>query len=241
MFRKFFGNVIDWIYPPSCVHCGKAGALICEDCLSKLPAVGEHYCSKCGKPLKPRHFCRHCSSAAFRFNASRAPYLYDGPVSAMIKSLKYKGSLGLVPILSKLLSDFWEEIKWNVDVIIPVPLSYKRKAERGFNQSEMIAVNFAKRSGIPCVPKALMKQRDTLQQVGLNAEERKENLYGAFAAEPKLIKGKRILLLDDVMTTGSTFAECSSVLLDNGAASVYCLSVATTPIDHRKHKMLDAQ
>ena len=85
-----------------------------------------------------------------------------------------------------------------------------------------------------------MKQRDTLQQVGLSAEERRENLSGAFAAEPTLVKGKQILLLDDVMTTGSTFSECSSVLLNAGAKTVYCLSVATTPIDHRKHKMPDA-
>lgn len=86
----------------------------------------------------------------------------------------------------------------------------------------------------------MMKLRDTRQQVGLTADERKENLSGAFAAEPVFVKGKRILLLDDVMTTGSTFAECSAVLLDAGANSVKCLSVATTTADHGKHKMPDA-
>ena len=86
----------------------------------------------------------------------------------------------------------------------------------------------------------MMKLRDTRQQVGLTADERKENLSGAFAAEPVFIKGKRILLLDDVMTTGSTFAECSAVLLDAGASSVKCLSVATTTADHGKPKMQNA-
>lgn len=182
------------------------------------------------------HSCRLCSQSHFRFQASRAPYLYDGPVSAMIKKLKYGGTLSLAPILSKLLCDYWEGLDWSADLIIPVPLSRKRLSQRGFNQSELIARRFGKTVGIPCEAGAMMKLRDTRQQVGLTADERKANLSGAFAAEPSYIKGKRILLLDDVMTTGSTFAECSAVLLDAGAKTVKCLSVATTA-DHGKHKM----
>ena len=216
--RRFFGNVLDWIYPPVCVSCGKPGALICEECLSKLPAVGDHYCSVCGKPLKKNHSCRLCNRSGFRFGAARAPYLYDGPVSAMIKKLKFGGMMGLAPILSGLLTEYWKSLDWETDLIVPVPLSV----------------------GVPCKPGALMKQRETKQQVGLNAEERRINLSGSFAAEKSFIKDKRILLLDDVMTTGSTFSECSAVLLDTGAKSVRCLSVATTSEDHGKQKMSDA-
>jgi len=238
--RKIFENVLDWIYPPVCVNCGKAGALLCDECLSKLPKVGNHFCSLCGKPLRPRHFCRLCGRSDFHFKASRAPYLYDGPVSAMIKKLKYSSMLGLVPLLSGFLADYWQKLNWNPDLIVPVPLSKTRRAERGFNQSEMIGKDFSKRIGLRCDSRALMKQRDTAQQVGLDAAERRENLSGAFAAEPSLVKGKQILLLDDVMTTGSTFAECTNVLLEAGAKSVICLSVATTPVDHGKHKMLSS-
>ncbi|MBR6089117.1 MAG: ComF family protein [Anaerolineaceae bacterium] len=240
-FRDLFGAVLDWIYPPVCVSCGAYGALICESCLSGLPPVGNHYCSKCGKPLMPKHHCRICSRSDFRFLASRAPYLYDGPVSAMIKSLKYRGTLGLVPVLSDLLTGYWERLKWDVDLVIPVPLSRKRRAERGFNQSEMIAAAFAKKTGIRSRPEALMKTRDTLRQVGLSAQEREINLRGAFAAEPAFVRGKQVLLLDDVMTTGSTFAECSAVLLDAGARSVRCLSVATTPLQHGNNKAESAE
>ena len=236
--RKIFENVLDWIYPPVCVNCGKAGALLCDECLSKLPKVGKHFCSLCGKPLQPRHFCRHCGNAEFHFKASRAPYLYDGPVSVMIKKLKYSGMLGLVPLLSGLLADYWKELNWDPDLIVPVPLSKKRRGERGFNQSEMIGRDLSRRIGVRCDPRALMKQRDTVQQVGLDAAERRENLSGAFAAEPSLVREKQILLLDDVMTTGSTFSECTNVLLEAGAKSVSCLSVATTPVDHGKHKKL---
>lgn len=239
-FRKIFGNVLDWIYPPVCVHCGKPGALICDECLAQLPEVGEHFCSICGKPLKPGHYCRLCGISDFRFHASRAPYLYEGPVSAMIKHLKYDGMLDLAPTLARLLTEFWQDLHWNVDFVVPVPLAAKRKAQRGFNQSELIAKAFAKNTSLKCDPRALVKCRDTLQQVGLKAEERHQNLHGAFAAEPVLVQGKRILLLDDVMTTGSTFAECSAVLLDAGASSVSCLSVATTLIDRGKQKLPDA-
>ena len=238
--RKFFGNVLDWIYPPVCVSCGKPGALICEECLSKLPAVGDHYCSVCGKPLKKNHYCRLCGRSGFRFGAARAPYLYDGPVSAMIKKLKFGGMMSLAPILSGLLTEYWKSLNWETDLIVPVPLSRKSQAQRGFNQSELIARHFSKAVGVPCIPGALMKQRETKQQVGLNAEERRINLSGSFAAEKSYIKDKRILLLDDVMTTGSTFSECSAVLLDTGAKSVRCLSVATTSEDHGKQKMSDA-
>ena len=240
-FRSFFGKVIDWIYPPACACCEKPGKLICDDCFSNLPAVGKHFCSRCGKPLKPRHFCRLCGVSDFHFTAARAPYLYEGPVSAMIRKLKYHNAMDLAPILAQLLADYWKKIQWEADVVIPIPLSEKRRMQRGYNQSELIAKDFGITVGIPCDTRALMKQQDTPHQVGLSAEERQANLKGAFAAEPKLVRGKRILLLDDVMTTGSTFSECSDVLLKTGAKSVYCLSVATTPIDHGKQKMLDAQ
>lgn len=229
-FRGFFGNVLDWIYPPQCVSCGKPGALICDECLAKLPAVGDHYCSVCGKPLKKKQHCRLCAGSEFRFQASRAPYLYDGPVSAMIKKLKFSGMLSLAPILAGFLTDFWNELDWDVDLVVPVPLSRKRFSQRGFNQSELIARKFSKNTGIPCEPGALMKKLDTPEQVGLSAEERRKNLNGAFAAERVLVKNKRILLLDDVMTTGSTFAECTAALLAENAESVYCLSAATTAL-----------
>ncbi len=183
--------------------------------------------------------CRLCRTSEFRFDASRAPYIYEGPVSAMIKALKYKGCFSLVPILTELLTDFWPDLQWEADLIVPVPLSEKRRAERGFNQSELIGKSFSRETGIPTDPRALMKIRHTAQQVGLNAAERMSNLSGAFAAEPILVRGKRILLLDDVMTTGSTFAECSAVLLDAGAVSVNCLSVATASIDHGSPVMLN--
>ena len=237
--RRLLSGVFDWIYPPGCAGCGEPGALLCESCRGNLHPVGEHYCKKCGKPLKKGSRCHLCRTHDFRFLASRAPYIYDGPAAAMIKSLKYHGNLSLVPVIADLLSDFWQELDWNIDIIIPVPLSEERKAQRGFNQSEMIARAFAKRTGLKADPRALMKIKHTLQQVGLNAEERRENLHGAFAAENVLIRGKRILLMDDVMTTGSTFAECSAVLLDNGARSVNCLSVATASTEYGIQNMLN--
>ena len=234
------GKLLDWIYPPQCVSCGTDGSLFCRDCRSALQPVGDHTCVKCGKPLKKGRSCRLCMTAGFPFLAARAPYIYEGPAAALIKKLKYEGCLELAPILSDLLYEFWKGLGWEADLIVPVPLSEKRRAQRGFNQSELIGRPFAKKTGIPIRPGALMKIRHTAQQVGLNAEERRANLSGAFAAESVIVRGKRILLLDDVMTTGSTFAECSAVLLKAGAGSVNCLSVATTPADHGSQDMLNS-
>ena len=240
-FRNLVGSILDWIYPPACVSCGEPGKLLCDDCFSKLPPVGAHYCSKCGKPLKEGRLCRLCNASDFSFECSRAPYLYDGPAAAMIKKLKYNGCLSLVPILSDLLKEYWDGLDWKIDLVIPVPLSEQRRAQRGFNQSELIGKAFSAKAGLTCLPRALMKCRHTSTQVGLNREERRENLKGAFAAEDILVRGKRVLLLDDVMTTGSTFAECSAVLLNAGARSVNCLSVATASAEHGIQNMLDAQ
>ncbi len=237
--QKLLSGVFDWIYPPVCASCGKPGSLLCDSCREQLHSVGEHYCSKCGKPLRKGSKCRLCRTHEFRFQASRAPYIYDGPAAAMIKSLKYNGNMSLAPILADLLSVFWKELNWDIDIIVPVPLSGERRAQRGFNQSEMIGKAFAKRTGLKSDPRALMKVRHTLQQVGLDAEQRRENLQGAFAAEGVLVRGKRVLLLDDVMTTGSTFAECSAVLLDAGAKSVNCLSVATASTEYGIQNMLN--
>ena len=157
----------------------------------------------------------------------------------MIKSLKYSGMLGIAPILAGYLADFWKRIGKDADIVVPVPLSGERLAQRGFNQSALIAGDFSKKTGIPFRPNALAKIVHTPTQVGLNAEQRRENLSGAFAAEDILVRGQRVLLLDDVMTTGSTFAECSAVLLDAGAKSVNCLSAATTSTETGTHKMLD--
>lgn len=235
-FRKILGGALNWIYPPVCVSCGKPGAMICKDCLSALEPVGKHFCTVCGKPLKKGRRCRRCRHTEFRFQACRAPYLYEGPASAMIKKLKYGGCMSLIPVMTDHLADYWKELGWEADLIIPVPLSAKRRAERGFNQSELLGKAFSGRTGIPMKAAALVKVRDTKQQVGLDADQRRENLRDAFLAEPAMVQGKRILLMDDVMTTGSTFAECSAVLLDAGAGSVKCLSFATTTADHGTKK-----
>ena len=230
--RNLFWNGMNWLFPPRCVCCGREGKEICDECLSGMQPVGESFCPVCGKPLRKGRHCPLCAVSDFRFRSSRAPYLYEGAASAMIKALKFNGCRSLAPVLADLMADFLQQLRWTSDLIIPVPLSERRRARRGFNQSELIGGFFSKRTGIPMNPKALMKVRHTEAQVGLNAEERRKNLLGSFAAEKALVRGKRILLLDDVMTTGSTFAECTAALLEAGADSVNCISAATTAVEN---------
>ncbi len=237
--RDAFWFVIDFLYPPKCAGCGAEGVFLCEQCRSKLKPTGRNCCPKCGKPLGKRRWCPLCAGNDFLFGAARAPYVYEGAVGELIRDLKYNGNLEIASVLGKMLADYWPSLGHTADLILPVPLSEARARQRGFNQSELIAKDLSRRIGIPCVPRALQKMRDTRTQVGLNAEERRENLCGAFAAEPCLVRGLDVLLIDDVMTTGSTFSECSGVLLGAGARSVTCLSAATAALRYGINKAVN--
>ncbi len=238
-FRDTFWAVVDWLYPPKCAGCGAEGVFLCDECRSKLKPTGRRICPKCGKPLGKRRYCPLCARNDFLFETARAPYVYGGAIGVLIRDLKYNGNLEISSVLGMMLAEFWPSLGRNVDLILPVPLSDSRVRQRGFNQSERIAKDLSRRIGIPCRPRALQKTRETKTQVGLNMEERRENLYGAFAAEPCLVRGLDVLLIDDVMTTGSTFSECSGVLLDAGARSVICLSAATAALRYGINRAVD--
>lgn len=232
--RDAFWNTIDWIFPPACVECGKMGSQICEGCLAESVPVTEPCCKKCGKPLDGLHGCALCRDTTFHFTSCRAPFVYEGAIASGIKQLKFKKNLELAELFAKQIFSLYLRERWNADIVIPVPLSRERRSERGFNQSEWIARSFARSAGLPMKPSALQKVRNTQSQVGLTRDERQHNLYGAFQAEPVLVRNRRVLLIDDVMTTGSTFNECARVLMEAGTQVVLCLSVSTASMaNHR--------
>lgn len=237
--RTGLWKIIDWIYPPTCVYCGERGALVCDECFKDAEEVGKPYCIRCGKPLLPHRKCSTCAKAEFEFTACRAPYLYEGVIAEVIKKLKFNHSLELSEWIGERLSSFYQTLSWDIDLMVPVPLSKEGRRSRGFNQSEWIAKAFARKVGLEVAPNALIKVRHTETQVGLSGEQRRDNLRGAFVAEPVLVRGKRILLIDDVMTTGSTFNECTIALLEAGARNVRCLSLATRDYSRASNKSTD--
>ena len=160
---------------------------------------------------------------------TRAAVRYDDPINPTIHAFKYTGNFGLANDLGKLMAIAWD--KWEaelaVDVVVPVPLHANRFQERGYNQSEELAKVFADSVGLSLDTNLLFRTKHTKPQAELNARKRIGNVQAAFAVVND-VKGKQILLIDDVVTTGSTLLACAHTLLDEGAASVaaYCLARA---------------
>jgi ComF family protein len=150
-------------------------------------------------------------------------------LSRVIQALKFDGRQNLARLLGPLLASTFLE-SWSpgeIDVVVPVPLHPRRRRERGYNQAALLARAMARITGLQCCNRALQRARDTLPQVGLTNPERSRNLKNAFVCpRPALIQGTRVLLIDDVMTTGSTVASASTALLEAGAVRVSVLTVA---------------
>jgi ComF family protein len=140
--------------------------------------------------------------------------------------MKYRQDIGLGEVLAVPLAQFFFTLGWQVDLVIPVPLGKKRARQRGFNQAALLAYPFALETGIEYQPRALWRSKETSTQVGLSIAQRRQNVENAFTAEPNRVAGKRVLLLDDVATTGATLSSCARSLLNAAAVDVQALTLA---------------
>jgi ComF family protein len=152
--------------------------------------------------------------------------VFDGTLREAIHSLKYRNMRSLAAPLGEMLADYWRENVLAADVLVPVPLHVRRLRERGYNQSELLAVRSGQSLGIPVVCDVLRRSRYTLAQTRLSGAERRQNVAGAFVCAGMGLRGKRVVLVDDVCTTGSTLEACSIALRAGGARSVWALTVA---------------
>jgi ComF family protein len=217
---------LDWLYPPNCGGCGKAGVRWCEDCRQAAQRLPETVCERCGDILRTEGICAVCRECPPAFKAVRSWAVFAGPVREALHRLKYSRDVALGEALAWHLVELFAGLKWEVDCVTAVPISIARRAERGYNQATLLAVPFALASGLPYRSSALHKLRDTRSQVGLNRSARRENLLGAFAAEPKFVRGQSVLVIDDVATSGATMQACAVALLSAGARQVYGLTLA---------------
>jgi len=140
--------------------------------------------------------------------------------------LKYKRDVGLGEVLARPMLGLFRRMEWEVDLISPVPLGLARLAERGYNQSSLLARPLSLALNLPYHPEVLRRSRETRSQVGLTAAERRLNVSGAFTAQLELAAGRRILIVDDVTTSGSTLEACADALMIAGACEIYCLTLA---------------
>jgi len=243
---NLFNTIIEIIYPPRCPICERflgnnrvkkiqKDLLICQDCFDDFKEITSPLCPICSKPFESEveedHLCEDCLRKRPLYDAMGVPYLYEGGLMMGIHQFKYGGKTHLAGSLGPLLASFAKRWLHKMDgcLMMPVPLHPKRLRERGFNQSLLLARHVAPILGTELDFLTLRRVRDTLPQTGLNRDERRKNVRRAFELkEKKVVKGRSIILVDDVATTGSTLSECARVLKRSGSHRVLCLVLART-------------
>lgn len=217
--------LVEVVFPRRCAGCGRRGSWVCSDCESTLPVLTPPWCVRCGtSPLGPG--CR-CHELPPSLDKARSASPYDGWVRRAVIMMKFEGERARAESLGPLLARLVDEMR-PIDSLVPVPLHPHRKRERGFNQSEALAVCVTGEGNrIPVVTDLLVRTRPTRHQVGLGADERRANVHGAFAVRPaRDLAGQRLVLVDDVLTTGATLGNCADALKAAGAAFVAAVTVA---------------
>lgn len=234
-FRAVYG-LKDAVYPER-VTCDLCEAELtsdtryplCAACTEKMPFVRGHICLVCGAPINDEaDYCLRCQRTESVFGRNVSPLVYDGKARELVYALKFGGRKYIARTLGAMMSDAFLSSGEEGEIIVPVPMTDAERKKRGFNQSELLAREVGRRLNIPVLP-ALVKIRDTRPQKELSGKERAENLKGCFAvAYGEYVAGRKILLVDDVFTTGATANECARTLLKGKARKVNVLTAAVT-------------
>ncbi|MDR1693970.1 MAG: ComF family protein [Lactobacillaceae bacterium] len=236
---NILSKILDVILPPRCISCGKvlnAKDGVCEECFNNINFISKPHCHKCGMPFEnvvsnKEIMCGLCikdKKPIFRYG--RSALRYDDFSKNMILAFKFMDKTENASTLSKWMFAAGKDIfSSGVDLIIPIPLHYTRLLKRKYNQSALLAKKLGKLASIKVDYSSVIRAKKTKPQVEFSGKARLKNVKNAFGVKHQnKIKGKRILLVDDVYTTGSTLKECAKVLLKSGAASVDFITAART-------------
>jgi len=230
-WKAILTSIDNLFFPPVCLACSerieKVKDVLCSSCKELLSPIKENYCDNCGAPMID-YTCPYCSETDFVFDIARAAFIYQSPVRELIHNFKYNFFLAPASFFSQALQEIPEaqKLAQNYDYITAVPLHRVRYRERGYNQSELIARKLAIKWNLPYI-EPVKRHLPTESQTTLNLEERLNNLNNAFRLKKNIdLSGKRIILVDDVFTTGTTVNEVSRVLKEGGASKVAVLTAA---------------
>ncbi|MBI2832149.1 MAG: ComF family protein [Chloroflexi bacterium] len=218
---------LDLLFPQRCVGCGSEGALLCRSCLGSLPRIMPPLCPMCGVPRLNSALCSNCAEWQANIDGIRSSFRFEGVIRQAIHQLKYNNLRALAMPLSKLLNDYLTANPVPGDVLVPVPLHGKRLRARGYNQSVLLARELGRLSGLAVAEDCLVRQRQTPPQARTaSVEERRSNVTGAFACRDHRLKGMRVIVIDDVSTSGATLNACAAALKSYGASQVWGLTLA---------------
>ncbi|TWB42377.1 ComF family protein [Nitrospirillum viridazoti] len=227
-------RLLDLVLPPRCLGCGEAVAAagtLCGTCWRGVGFITAPQCAACGRPfphdMGADALCAICVAAPLSFGRLRAAVLYDDASRPLILGFKHGDRTEAVPLFAGWMARAGGELLAGADLVAPVPLHRWRLFARRYNQAALLAARLGTLSGVKAAPDLLVRRRRTPSQGSLSREGRARNVAGAFALRPgRSVKGLRVVLVDDVYTTGATVAECARVLLRAGAAGVEVLALA---------------
>ncbi|MDE6275014.1 MAG: ComF family protein [Clostridia bacterium] len=237
--KDFFGKILAEIFVDkyNCIVCdaelqerSKYG--LCPQCKAKLDFVDKNICKKCGRlQLNEADYCLTCQEHKRHFEFARSCAVYEDVAKEIVRGIKFGGKKYFAKYMANYLVEKYQSAfdGVNIDLVVPVPLSKKKKVDRGFNQSWEIAKRFASAVDLTACDGVVVKIKDTQEQAKLGGKEREENILKAFEVKrPEAVENKSILIIDDVMTTGSTSSEIARVLKKAKAKEVYVFTFAST-------------
>lgn len=225
---RLFWKAVDFVYPPICAGCGKPGELFCHECIEKTRFISRPFCPICGYPTASAKICENCKETPPPYTAMRSWAEFEDPLRKALHKLKYQSDLGLGNEFAAPLLQIIEKEGWNFDCIIPIPISKAHQRERGYNQAAVIARPLALATGKPMLENAVRRIKETQSQITLSREERFKNLHSAFLGNSATLINKKVLLVDDITTTGATLISCSQTLREFGCTQIFCITVART-------------
>ena len=238
--RRSASLLLDGLMPPRCPCCGsfvQGEQNLCARCFSGLTFIVAPFCQQCSLPFalpldgRMSPLCDRCRQRPLSFTA-RAAFLYDEAAQQLILPFKHADRTDLAAILARLMARAGPSLLADADVLVPVPLHPRRLASRRYNQSALLAGALARMAGRPSAPDALLRIRKTVPLAELSAAARHDAVRGAFAVRDRArasLEGRRVLLIDDVMTSGATLSACSDALLSAGVRRVDALVAARVP------------
>lgn len=229
--------LLEILYPARCPLCeailpgrfGKRKILACSTCVEKIPYIHTPRCMKCGKQLEgnTQEYCQDCEKKNHVFERGIGVSAYSEELRSSIHRFKYKSRREYEEFYGRLMEEYCRDfiVQWGIDVIIPVPMFPHKKKVRGYNQAELLAVKLGEKMHLPVETDILVRCKNTRPMKELDDRGRAKNLQNAFKVRKNVVKYNKVLLIDDIYTTGATMDACASVLKMAGVEQVYCASL----------------
>lgn len=232
LLRNLYQKLLAVLYPSRCPVCNRVlrDTLICKECAGKLRYVTQPFCYSCGKPVgsAEQEYCMDCMKKRHMFCQGRAVFLYQGAVRGMLYRYKYGNRRDYTEFFAaeaaRVYGPWVKQL--GIELAAPIPLSKHRMKKRGYNQAHLFGKRFAQLAGLSYDAGLLSRVRDTAPQKQLSAQERKNNLKNAFKIEENVVNLNRVLLVDDIYTTGSTIDAAALVLKQSGIKGVFFLCIS---------------